>query len=58
MICNQCQFINPSDNAFCQHCGSKLFEMVTHAEEAVAQKPMGRRANTVSNISLRIARSA
>ena len=58
MICNQCQFINPSDNAFCQHCGSKLFEMVTHVEEAVAQKPMGRRANTVSNISLRIARSA
>ncbi len=58
MICHACHYINPSDNAYCQHCGVKLFEIVTHTEEPSPTKPMGRRANTVDNISLRITRSA
>jgi len=51
MICGQCRLINPSDNLFCQNCGTTL-----EVPERLAS-PMFTKANTMDNNSILLTRN-
>jgi len=51
MICGQCRMINPSDNLFCQNCGTTL-----EVPERLAS-PMFTKANTMDNNSILLTRN-
>ena len=51
MICGQCRMINPSDNLFCQNCGTSL-----EVPERLAS-PMFTKANTMDNNSILLTRN-
>jgi hypothetical protein len=53
MICTSCYFINPSENVFCQNCGSHL----PHVESNKPSISPLILANTLDNSSLLISRS-
>jgi hypothetical protein len=52
MICTSCYFINPSENVFCQNCGSQL----PHVESSKPSISPLILANTLDNSSLLISR--
>ena len=53
MICTSCYFINPSENVFCQNCGSHLPHVQSHKPSSISPMIL---ANTLDNSSLLIAR--
>ena len=53
MICTSCYFINPSENVFCQNCGSQLPHV--HGQKPSNISPLIL-ANTLDNSSLLISR--
>ena len=52
MICTSCYFINPSENVFCQNCGSQL----PHVQNEKPNISPLILANTLDNSSLLISR--
>ena len=53
MICTSCYFINPSENVFCQNCGSQLPHVQSHKPSSISPMIL---ANTLDNSSLLVAR--
>jgi len=53
MICTSCYFINPSENVFCQNCGSQLPHVQTQKPSNISPMIL---ANTLDNSSLLICR--
>lgn len=53
MICTSCYFINPSENVFCQNCGSQLPHVQSQKPSSISPLIL---ANTLDNSSLLISR--
>ena len=53
MICTSCYFINPSENVFCQNCGSQLPHVQNQKPSSISPLIL---ANTLDNSSLLISR--
>lgn len=53
MICTSCYFINPSENVFCQNCGSQLPHVQSQKPSSISPMIL---ANTLDNSSLLISR--
>ena len=53
MICTSCYFINPSENVFCQNCGSQLPHVQSQKHSSISPLIL---ANTLDNSSLLISR--
>jgi hypothetical protein len=54
MICTSCYFINPSENVFCQNCGSQLPHVQSQKPSSISPLIL---ANTLDNSSLLISSS-